>query len=1136
MRICLVFIAFFVKSLLVNGQKSYTPNSVLGKGKWIKISTSSAGIYKVTSNQLKAAGFSGNISSEKLRLFGNGGGILPESNSAWVQDDLAEVSIELSDGGDGIFDGNDYFIFHSPGAHQWIFDEKTKQYRFQKNFYSNKSYYFVQLSELSGLRISSAPVLSNPVRQVTTFYEHYHQELDSISFLRSGKEWYGEDFSNQNGRKSVREFQVATNAVAGQKVRVVSDLIGRSFAQSNRMPVSLNGVRLFDHQTLPLVGSILEPAANPNRQEGEALIASNSISLSYQFNGSGINAEAWLNWFDVHYTRNLDMQGLKILSFRDTSLMLPGNTAEYRISNPAANSIVWDITNPLKPRKVTVQAGNPLKFVQDIPFIKEYLVFDPSQIPLSVVEGEVANQDLHATGPQDMVIVTDPLYMEQAERLAEFHRQKQGLRVLTVDPGKIFNEFSSGTPDPSAIRNFLKMLYDKAGSDIGKRPRFLLLFGTTSYIQNENSKGYGNKVPSYQSESSLDPLTSYVTDDFFGFLDDNEDINRNSPSPMLDIGIGRIPARNLMQATTVVNKILNYHSIHSFGSWRNNITLVADDEDYNLHLNDAELHSALIGARSPAWNLQKIYLDGFVQEGGTSGSFYPAVNTTITNGINRGTLLWNYSGHGGSSRLAQEAILDKKLISVWNNSNRLPLFITATCDFAPFDDLTQFSLGEDLLMTRSSGAIGLMTTTRLVFASSNRVINNNFLNSMLSRNSKGEVPALGSALMEAKNFTVQNSGDFVNARKFIMLGDPAMKIGIPEYNVRAISLNGKSIAGNPDTIRATEEYELKGEILKPDGTLASDFNGDVYSTLYDKPSTLKTLANDPQSRAVDYPSSDVILHNGMVKAQNGQFSFKFTAPRDMDLRMGNGRISFYANNEKYDAAGGTQKLVVGGLGNNMTSDKQGPILTGYLDTISFRNGDLVRASPMLYVDLSDASGINLTGSLGHEIIAVIDGDKSGAIILNGLFTPAPEKNSGSIVIQLPFLSAGKHTVAVRAWDVFNNSATLTLDFKVNTFNSILISKLQCIPNPVSGKAIFKAEIDGPTDAADVQLTIFALGGQAVKSFRSTINEPSLRSLLIEWDGKDDRGNALGTAVYAYMLQIKTREGILSRKHGKIIVQ
>jgi len=323
--------------------------------------------------------------------------------------------------------------------------------------------------------------------------------------------------------------------------------------------------------------------------------------------------------------------------------------------------------------------------------------------------------------------------------------------------------------------------------------------------------------------------------------------------------------------------------------------------------------------------------------------------------------------------------------------------------------------------------------------------------------------------------------------------------------------------------------------LRPDGSPALDFNGDVYPKVFDKPISIKSLANDPQSTAVEYLSSETILYNGKVKAVNGRFSFRFIAPKDMNLTPGKGRISYYANDKRVDAAGGMENIITGGIGNTVTGEKEGPTIRAYLDSPSFKNGDVVASTPLLSLELSDASGINLTGSLGHEILLVVDGDPQKTFVLNDLFSPLNGNLSGGIQFRLPALEEGNHSLVIRAWDVFNNSSTMTLQCQVKTPKAIQVLTLQTIPNPVRGQALFKATLNGPTQGAEWQLSLFTIGGQMVRSFEKTINEPSLRSIEIVWDGRDQRGNTLGSGVYVYVLRMKTQEGVWTQKHGRLIV-
>lgn len=1138
MRRLFTMIALFGMVLFAEGQRRYTAASVLSTGQWTKVSVDRQGIFRISASFLRNAGLTGSIPSASIRLYGTGGAVLPEANQHAIGDDLPEVAIDLNDGGDGVFDGNDFFLFYAPGPDQWVFNQTTREFEFRKNPYSNQAYYFINVGTGSGKRIAEQPAIANPIALVTDFDEHYRHELDSINFLRSGKEWYGESFGTQGGKPSSRDFNLnLPGALAGSDFILNSEVVGRSFEQPNRMQVLLNGQALFEHLTPPLVGTLLEPAANMSRKSGKGKLTGNGLAVGYRLTGGSAGAEVWLNWFELHFRRTLDLQGLKQLTFRDLKSVAASGTASFSMRN-GTGFAVWVVSNPLLPGKLkTSLTGTDLRFANETSKLHEYIAFNPAQLEAPVLVGAVPNQNLHGVDQPNMVIVADKSMAAEAKRLADFHAQKDGLNSVVVLPEQLYNEFSSGTPDPTAIRNFMKMLYDRAGSNPAAKPKYLLLFGGASYVFKEKTSVRKNLVPSYQSESSLDPLTSYVTDDYFGYLDDDDDINQNLPAPLLDIGIGRIPARTILQASQAVDKIIQYHGKASLGAWRNDITLVADDEDFNIHLNDAEFHASLIAKESPVWNLKKIYLDAFKQESGAGGSRYPEVNASISSVINEGTLIWNYSGHGSSSRLAQEAILEKEMVASWDNANRLPLVITATCDFAPFDDPSQFSIGEDLFVGRSNGAIALMTTTRLVFASSNRIINNHFFKYLLKRDNASKYPRLGSALMDSKNFTVVNSGDYINARKFTMLGDPAMKLAMPEYSIRSTTINGRPITKGSDTLRSLNRYTIEGEVLTPAGLMASDFNGDVYPEIFDKPTVLKTLGNDPQSRVINFNSLQNLLYKGKVRATNGKFSFSFIVPKDINFQFGQARVSYYADNGTYDAQGIDENLVVGGLGNQVANDNAGPSIKGYLNNLQFVNGGIVNETPLLLLHLADASGINLSGNgIGHEITAVIDGNYRETIVLNDYFNASSTASlNGTIQFRLPQLSEGNHKILLKAWDVFNNSSEYTLLCKVINQDTIKVARLFNYPNPVYNSTIFSFSLEGPYAGTRADVKILTVEGQAVRTLTKAINEAGLRSIEIEWNGRDEKGNRLGRGVYIYQLTIMSKTGKITQKVQKLII-
>ena len=1136
MKKCKLLTSFVLMALGVTAQLRYAEHSVLSSGIWLKVSASSKGICSVYAADLKSFGLD-NVPSGKIKLYGNGGGVLPESNASVAPDDLSELAIWMEDGGDGQFSGSDYFLFYAPGTDQWIWDTLSAKFVFAKNFYADKAFYYITLNESISKRVQKEKPITGNFKSVTSFDEQYRYELDSINFLRSGKEWYGEDFGNQTGRLSERTFTAAPSGVVpGTIFLFTSEIAGRSADQPNSMAVVINGKRIFEHTTAPLAGTLLEPSANTSRISAEGIAASGSLTVGYNFTGQSVNAQAWLNWFELQYRRSLDMTGLSQLVFRDAASVAAGEIVEFKISNPRNDVSVWDITDFKSAVGIPFSSqSNQLSFIRDVSSLRTYVVFSAASANRITVEGRVANQDLHGLAPVDMLIVTDPNLLQAAERLASFHRS-QGLTVHIETPSRIYNEFSSGIPDPTAIRNFVRMFYLRSNPGSGKSPRFLLLFGGASYQYKGTAAANTNKVPSYQSDVSLDPLSTYVTDDYFGYLDPWENIQSSQPAPMLDIAIGRIPARNLQQANRVVDKILRYNQPESLGSWRTGLTLVADDEDFNLHLYDAEYHAGMIERDFPAWQVKKIYLDAFEQQSNAGGSSYPQANKNILEDVNKGTLIWNYSGHGGSSRLAQETIMDAPTLAGWDNTTRLPLLITATCDFAPFDDPGQFSLGEELLVGRNNGGIGLMTTTRLVFASSNKVINHNFLRYILKKDSNGRYPTLGEALRNSKNFTVSTSGDYVNARKFIMLGDPAMKLSIPEYTVKTTRINDRALISIADTLTALSTYTLEGVILDQSGKELSDFSGFVYPRLFDKPVVAKTKANDGQSIAVDYFSDGGILYSGKVAVTNGKFRFTFTVPADADTRFGQGKLMYYADDGKRDAMGVDNHFVLGGRSAAPVKDAAGPVIKAYLDKETFKTGDRVSQTPLLLLKLTDASGFNISGNgIGHDMVAILDGDARSTMVLNDFFVPEAVQLgfAGSVSIRLEELAEGRHSLYVRAWDVFNNAGETVIEFEVVKQRDIRINSLKVFPNPLKQQSVFSLTMDGDTRDSKVLLAVFAGNGRLIWQQEKTINEANLRSLVIPWNESGKQDGSLPPGVYFCRVIVLNKEGLKTSKTVKL---
>jgi len=554
-----------------------------------------------------------------------------------------------------------------------------------------------------------------------------------------------------------------------------------------------------------------------------------------------------------------------------------------------------------------------------------------------------------------------------------------------------------------------------------------------------------------------------------------------------------------------------------------------------LHLQDAESITSTSQNTAPVFNLVKTYLDAFRQESGAGGSRYPLANQMINNQVYNGTLIWNYNGHGGPQRLAEEVVLDQDIVNDWNNPYKLPLFITATCDFAPYDNPTVNSLGENILLRPKTGGIALLTTTRPVFSFSNRLINNNYLQFALVPDANGNYKTLGESIRQAKNFTYQ-SGDVINNRKFTLLGDPAVTLAYPLLKLRTTKVNNIP-AAQADTLSAMEKITVEGEVTDVQGNLLNNFNGIVYPTLFDKPQTITTLANDPASQVTTFQTQTNILYKGKASVTNGRFSFNFKIPKDINYQYGNGKLSLYATDSLQDGNGYFTNLIIGGTLNSSDSDKEGPVIKAWLNDEKFVNGGITNENPVLIVKLTDSSGINTAGTgIGHDIVATLDNDNRQYFILNGFYeADLNSYQQGSVHFQLPSLKPGPHSLKIKAWDVLNNSSEYILEFTVAKDEELELSHVLNYPNPFTTKTQFWFEHNRPGQNLLVKVEIFTVSGKLVKTIRQTINNAGNRSCDVEWDGLDEYGQKLGRGVYLYKLTVITPENKRKHQIEKLVV-
>lgn len=1122
--------------LWAGGQRTYTNSSVLAGGNWYKIAVTEQGVYKIDLAFLARLGVSTvNLSSSSIQLFGNGGQMLPEAANGTKLDDLVENAIWMEDGGDGNFNGSDYFLFYAEGPHRWFPDAANARFRHQKNIYSEQSFYYLKIGA-NGKRITTqtTPPLANT--NINSYNARYFYELDTVNFLSSGKQWFGEEYSNLPGKSLSRNYNLSIPGLSNGSALLEARTAARSFGTGSAFSITVNSQQVLQ-QNIPAVASgAYDLFAQTVQSSASFITTAPSLSIQFTYSPGSFGSQGWLDWFEVHARAQLSMAGINQLPFRDWNSAGAGNIGQFTIANTASSVQVWDVSNPLEPvRMQGTQSGTEYRFTRECNVLKEFIAFTNNGFLTPVALGKINNQDLHRADFTDMLIVCAPVTLPQTNRLAQYHLQRDGLKSLVVTIKQVYNEFSSGTPDPTAIRDFAKMFYDRAGSDSSKRPKYLLLFGDASFDYKNRIRNNSNLVPAYESDNSLDPLATYTSDDYYGFLDDADDINGNA-TYLLDIGIGRIPAKDEAEAGNMVDKIIAYNSQQSLGAWRNELSFIADDEDNNLHLQDAEVVTNTALNTAPVFNIDKIYLDAYRQEGGSGGSRYPEVNEAINGKIFNGTLIWNYSGHGGFRRLAEEVILDQDIINGFNNPYRLPLFVTATCDVAPYDNPLVSSIGENLLLREKTGAIALMTTTRIVFAFSNRVMNDNYLRTLLKRKADSTYPSLGEAVRLAKNFTYTFFGDAINNRKFTLLGDPALKLGLPGKRVYTDSINGRAVSSIPDTLKALDSYVISGQVRDELGNPLNNFNGTVYPVVFDKPQSLQTRANDPGSSVTNFTVQKNVLFRGKAKVENGRFSFRFIVPKDINYAYGNGKISYYADNGSIDGNGLLQNIIIGGTGNG-NGDIVGPTIKAWLNDEKFVDGSITNSNPILLLKLFDSSGINIMGTgIGHDLVAILDNDPENAFVLNQFYeSELDDFRKGIVRYQLPLIAEGEHTLRIKAWDAVNNSSEITINFRVVKQDKLVLDHVLNYPNPFTTRTSFWFEHNFPNTEMTITVQVYTVSGKLVKTLRKTIFSTGNRSSEVEWDGRDEYGNRLGRGVYIYRLKVQTAEGKSADKWEKLYI-
>ncbi len=1110
-------------------------NSVMNQGDWYKFYIEKTGVYKLSRNFLSGLGISmNNIDPKSIRVFGQGGNMLPMENSIPYPIDLTENSVKIVDGDDGKFSNNDYILFYGEGPTGYNSESNTNI-----NVYTDKAYYFINVN--SGSNAKQVQDYIEPLgaasTAIDTFHDYQFHELDEYNLAKLGRRWFGDRFDFDPDK--VFDFEVK-NIVASDPValKVYAAAVG---VVETSMRVRVNGTDV-DNFTFPAINDPI--LATQDFFSNNINVTSGNISVNLTYNNNGNpTSEGFLDYISIEATRNLAGTNEQFL-FKNNNVPSMSGIGQYTISNASSINEVWDITDKYNITSIqNNDAQATLNFNAALGEEKKYVAIDNSDFytPKSESKSRVSNQNIKGTVFEnaqgqfqdiDYIIIAREDMLGQAERLAQINRDQNKLNVKVYTLQNIYNEFSSGNQDVSGIRNFVKYVYDNASSPTN-RLKYLCLFGDASYDYKDRVSNNTNVVPSWHSLNSFSLSNSFVSDDFYGMMDINEGDMHSSDK--LDIAVGRILADTPQRARELVDKIESYYQEEAYGNWRNNIMVISDDVDKSWEgilqqtTNDI---ADVVTQNKPFINAVKVHTDAFVQESTAGGERYPSVNKAIFDNIEVGALVVNYFGHGGEDGLASERIFDKINAQELKNICKLNCFVTVTCEYTKFDNPARATAGEYLYWNKKGGAIGLITTTRQIFVSVG-VAFNIVLEEYLFGFGTNDYPTMAEALRLTKN-DPRISG--VSQRRLVFfIGDPAMKLALPKPSVRLTEINDVPISGSVDVLQALGRVNIKGEVVDELGNVLTNYNGVVTTTIFDKNIDRQTLANDGtvnagQTVILDYNTLGETIFRGQATVTNGVFEFDFVVPRDIGVPVGNGKISFYAKNDNplQDQSGANFDIQIGGINNNAPEDNEGPIINLFMNDESFVSGGITNEAPTLLAKLQDENGINTASGIGHDIIAILDGDETNPFKLNDYYTTeVDDYQNGTVTYPFRDLEPGLHTLTLKAWDVYNNSSTAEIQFVVYDENeSLVIDNVLNYPNPFVNYTEFWFNHNS-SEVLDVSVQVFTVSGKLVRTLNGQtsggLKSTNSVSKDIVWDGRDDFGEKIGKGVYVYKLTVRSNQ-------------
>ena len=1120
-------------------------HSVLKNGQWYRFAIDTTGVYKLNKSFFESLGINtGTLNPKTVKIYGHGGQSLPLQNSQTVSFDMIENAVKFVGENDGVFDSEDYLLFYAIGPKGYNSDNNS-----HINPYSDEAYYYVNISTGNGLRMEpSASPTAEPDVNFTTFHDYKFIESDEYNVGQMGRRWFGHRFYFENARSFQFEFP---NLVTSSPLQLSVYGVATS-ESSTSLEVKVNGTTI---DNLSFAGIEYGILATQDGFSSNFNSTSSIVTVDLNFNNQGNpSASAYLDYISIEAERELIGDGSQF-QFKHNDMSILSGVGQFTLDSASSIGEIWNITDPYNPSYYTntdLNATFSFKTALGSQKIFQAVSISDYYSPRLLSNNSVTNQDIKGTifldsqgqfKDVDYLIITPKFLESQAQRLANINENQNNLTVKVVTLESIYQEFSSGMQDISGIRNFVKYVYDNASMD-SKRLRYVCLFGDASFDYKNRISNNTNIAPSWLSLNSFSLTNSFISDDFYGMMDDNEGGMLNSDK--LDIAIGRILAETPQRAREMVDKIESYYSSEAYGSWRNNYLLISDDVD---KLSDRLLQQTTdqiaeeVKQSKPFLNVQKIHADAFTQETSAGGSRYPQVNKAIFDALEVGAVAVNYFGHGGEDGLALERIFDKINAQELNNPNKLNCFVTVTCEYTKFDNPLRKTAGEYLYWNTKGGAISLITTTRQIFISVGIQFSTTLGQYLFDYNNTQNI-----TIAEALRLTKTDPAVTNNAQRRLVffIGDPALKLPLADPDIVTTKINNEPISNTNVTLQALSPAKIEGYIADQNGSILDNYNGTITATIYDKDIQRSTLGNDGttldnQLIILNYNALGEVIFRGQATVENGLFEINFIVPRDITVPIGNGKISLYSKTENplSDQRGYSFDITIGGVNTNAPEDNKGPDIQLFMNDESFVSGGITNENPTLIAKLFDENGINTASGVGHDIAATLDGDETKPFILNDYYVADLNTyKSGQLSYPLRDLSPGMHTLTLKAWDVYNNSSTKDIQFIVFDQNqSLELTNVLNYPNPFINHTEFWFSHNS-SGILDVSIQIFTISGKLIKTINSQTNNNGSSSVSreITWDGTDDFGHKIGKGVYIYKLNVKsTTNGLKSEKIEKLVI-